>query len=332
MTADELLKRSRIELENVRTMMGRNAWIDCARAKRIEAVLAARGHHLRRCGGELIGPCPICGGCDRFAVNPKKALWNCRGCGKGGDVIALVRHLGGCSFTDAVELLTGEEGGVTDRAAVPPDPVRRAQAKAETTEHERRQHEKAARLWSQRRPIKGTIAEKYLHGRGISCPLAPTLAFLPPLKPEHRPAMVAAFALPDEIEPGLLGEPRNVDAVHLTLLKPDGSGKAEITTPKLIVGSPRSMPIVLAPPNDLLGLAIVEGIETGLSIYVSTGLGVWVAGSAGRIPALADEIPDCIECVTIYQEADRAGELQAAKLARLLFPRGVEVFVAEASP
>jgi hypothetical protein len=26
------------------------------------------GHRLRRCGGELVGPCPKCGGTNRFAV------------------------------------------------------------------------------------------------------------------------------------------------------------------------------------------------------------------------------------------------------------------------
>jgi hypothetical protein len=49
--------------------------------------------------------------------------------------------------------------------------------------------------------------------------------------------------------------------VHLTLLAPDGSGKADVEKPKLVVGPPGVLPIVLAPVNDLLGLAITEGIE-----------------------------------------------------------------------
>jgi hypothetical protein len=44
------------------------------------------GARLRRSGGEWIGPCPVCGGKDRFAINPSKGLWNCRGCGRGGEV------------------------------------------------------------------------------------------------------------------------------------------------------------------------------------------------------------------------------------------------------
>ena len=49
-----------------------------------------------------------------------------------------------------------------------------------------------------------------------------------PRKREDYPALIAAFAIPDEPDPGALGIPRSVDAVHLTLLKADGSGKADV--------------------------------------------------------------------------------------------------------
>jgi hypothetical protein len=115
-------------------------------------------------------------------------------------------------------------------------------------EYQRQQAEKAAWLWSKRRPIAGSIAERYLReARNYSGPLPPTLAFLPPLKPEHHPALIAAFALVDEPEPGLLGKPQNVTAIHLTLLKGDGSGKADTKPNKITVGSPLGKPIVLAP-------------------------------------------------------------------------------------
>ena len=65
------------------------------------------------------------------------------------------------------------------------------------------------------------------------------------------------------------------------------------------LGLPRGAPIVLAPVNDGLGLAITEGIEDGLSVYAATGLGVWAAGSAPLMPALADAVPNYVQCVTI---------------------------------
>src|SRR5262245_62593717 len=78
-----------------------------AKAVPIESELARRGHRLKPAGHELVGPCPVCGGRDRFAVHTKKRVWNCRGCGRGGDVIDLVKHLDGGTTTEAVRTLTG---------------------------------------------------------------------------------------------------------------------------------------------------------------------------------------------------------------------------------
>jgi phage/plasmid primase-like uncharacterized protein len=77
-----------------------------AKAVPIEKVIEQRGIALRRNGVEREGPCPICGGDDRFSINTKEHVWNCRGCEKGGDVIALVRHLDGCDLKTAVYTLT----------------------------------------------------------------------------------------------------------------------------------------------------------------------------------------------------------------------------------
>jgi hypothetical protein len=234
----------------------------------------------------------------------------------------MARHIDGSSFVEAVELLAGEQA----RPQARPSTAIKQQSIAD---YEREQHEKAAWLWSRRKPITGTIGERYLRARGITCPLPPTLAFLPPYRPEHHPAMIAAFGLCDEPEPGLLGSPRTVGSVHLTLLKPDGSGKADIAKPKITIGSPGNLPIVLAPVNDLLGLTIPEGIEDGLTAYEATCLGVWVAGSAGRMPKLADVIPSHVECVTIYAHNDEneAGQDGARGLAEALSHRDIEVII-----
>jgi hypothetical protein len=293
--------------------------IDRARAVSIEEEIARRGIKLRG-GIDRCGPCPVCGGTDRFSINTRKRCFFCRGCQVGGDVIALVQHLDGCDFGVAIATLTSD--GVRTHARTHPSP-----AKKQTANYERKQHQTSAWLWSRRQPVAGSIAEPYLPARGITCTLPKTLAFLPPAKPEHHPAMIAAFGIPDEPEPGILGEPHNVGAVHLTLLKADGSGKAAVEKPKIVVGSPGALPIVLAPANDLLGLAMVEGIEDGLTAFQATGLGVWVAGSAGRMPALANILPAYIECVTIFAHADEAGQRGARELAQELHRRGIEVII-----
>jgi DNA primase len=83
-------------------------WVQRAKAVPIEREIERRGFKLRRVGVEHIGPCPQCGGEDRFAINTKKQLFNCRGCGIGGDVIQLVEHLDGVDFNTACSQLTGQ--------------------------------------------------------------------------------------------------------------------------------------------------------------------------------------------------------------------------------
>jgi RecA-family ATPase len=95
-------------------------WKEQARAVPIMDEIARRGVALKREGNEFIGPCPLCRGDDRFAVNTKKQVWNCRGCGVGGDVIELVRHLDGVDFIEACTRLAGPppQNGKDHTAAV----------------------------------------------------------------------------------------------------------------------------------------------------------------------------------------------------------------------
>ena len=81
--------------------------IERARSVPIEQVINQRGIKLRG-KIEKSGPCPKCGGEDRFAINTKKQVWNCRQCDVGGDVIKLVEHLDNCGFVDACTTLIGE--------------------------------------------------------------------------------------------------------------------------------------------------------------------------------------------------------------------------------
>src|SRR5262249_25937848 len=83
-------------------------WVERARAVPIEQETERRGFKLRREGLERVGACLKCGGDDRFAINTKKQIFNCRGCGKGGDVIELVEHLDGVDFNTACTQLTGQ--------------------------------------------------------------------------------------------------------------------------------------------------------------------------------------------------------------------------------
>ena len=158
------------------------------------------------------------------------------------------------------------------------------------------------------------------------CPLPATLGFLP-ARGDHPPAMIAAFGLASEIEPGVLSIRVNaITGVHLTRLRSDGAGKIDDgSEAKIMVGHSKGSPIVLAPPNDLLGLAISEGIEDALSLHQATGLGAWAAGSASRLPALAEAVPPYIGCAAVVMDDDDAGRRHAPALVKCLNDRGIHV-------
>lgn len=55
---------------------------------------------------EYQGPCPAEGGMDRFSVNRKKGVWNCRGCSTGGhDGIGLAAHVAGLDLRNGAQFL-----------------------------------------------------------------------------------------------------------------------------------------------------------------------------------------------------------------------------------
>jgi hypothetical protein len=138
--------------------------------------------------------------------------------------------------------------------------------------------------------------------------------------------MIAAFGLPTEPEPGRFSiSGMAVGDIHLTRLLPDGSGRAMIESPKIMIGPASGLPIVLAPINDTGGLAIAEGIEDALSIHQVTGLGAWAAGCANRLPALASVVPTHVCGVTILVDDDEAGRKRSNELASRLTARGIDV-------
>ena len=268
--------------------------------------------------GKFDMSCPVCGPERRTAAN------------RGRKVLRVWCMEPG--FVTFFCVRCGEKGYVRDDSVSAPvrDPDRMARIRAEMVMRERRasdeQLNKARWLWSIRWPIARTLGETYLReARGYRGPLPATLGYLPP-RGEYPPAMIAAFGHTTEPEPGLLQiDDHAVRGVHITRLRADGFGKAGTGRDKLMVGHSVGFPIVLGPVNDLLGLAITEGIEDGLSVREATKLGAWVAGCASRMPALANTIPDFIEWVTGIVDDDDAGRRHAAELAARAQLRGIEV-------
>lgn len=90
--------------------------------------LAGRRRTAGTNGGEWKGPCPFCGGSDRFCVWPEHpdgcGRWWCRQCKRSGDAIDFVREKYNLDFDAAIRQLLGGTVPVEDDA---PDNARAAQ-------------------------------------------------------------------------------------------------------------------------------------------------------------------------------------------------------------
>jgi CHC2-type zinc finger protein len=308
--------------EGIPSGLGRDGWnalVDQARASDMLTVAQAHSARLRKSGGEWVGACPVCAtGNDRFAVNPTKSVFNCRGCCKGGrGPIDLEIFLSGCDFVAAVKQLT-------NTASLNGHHISSAKPTDATAQYEVKQHHKASWLWARRRPAAGSAVETYLRSRGYIGAIPPTIGYLP-ARGEHPHAMISAFALPNETAPGELGAPLVVRGVHLTKLLPDGSDRIREPGGKIIIGRPLGLPIAISGITDGLSLVITEGIEDALAYYADTGIGAWAAGNAPFIPSLAQSIPDYVTTVIIEQHVDTDEQAQraVAKFKLLLTQRPV---------
>jgi hypothetical protein len=136
-------------------------WIETARARDIHDVAIQFGCQLKREGHEWVGPCPVCGGKDRFAVNQHKRVFNCRGSEDGkGDCIALVMHVHGCDFLEAVERINGTPRPDRTRDESAEDRKRREQLyAARAQEYARREAEERAAMEAKAARDEASIAE-----------------------------------------------------------------------------------------------------------------------------------------------------------------------------
>jgi hypothetical protein len=148
-------------------------------------------------GGKLgvhDAPCPLCG---PLKSNPS---------GRRKRVLRIWRNEP--AFATYHCARCGEKGYVRDGTVRVADSAAIERARAEAAQREgireAKQLSTARWLWANRRPIHGSLAETYLReARGYQGSLPATLGFLP-ARGDYQPAMIAAFGLPEEPEPGLL--------------------------------------------------------------------------------------------------------------------------------
>ncbi|WP_235919533.1 toprim domain-containing protein [Aureimonas psammosilenae] len=264
------------------------------------------------------GPCPMCGGKDRFRFDDKggRGTWICSKCGA-GDGIELVKLFQGVEFREAAQLI---------EAQIDAAPVIGAKGQQPQTDGQKR--EEMRTLWQRSKPItKADVAGKYLHERIGRTEFSPALRFSPDeryaeagRKSSWHPAMIAKV---DPCDAAAKNGERA--ALHRTYLDALG-GKADVPSPRKMMGAmPTGAAVRLMPFTDVLGIA--EGIETALSASVLFDVPCWAALTAGLMQEW--QPPEGVGTIMVFgdNDASNTGQAAAYQLAARLKAKGLSVFV-----
>ncbi len=266
-------------------------------------------------GLDRSGPCPLCGGDDRFSIHTKKNQFHCRKCDlSGSGVIELVMQTKGLKFVDACELITGRM--LEDE--VDPEVARKAREKAEADDESRRlqaerYREKARRngyeIWTHSRRFQDfgehSAVATYLRLRGLDPERFKSLGINIVHELEAHPyrhevtkgdwqtlASGPAMALAIQRRDGSFG------AVHQTwidLTRP--KGRLVLTAPdgkqlssKKMLGSKKGGAIRIYTPDNPRRLVVGEGFETTATPLLydfSPDTAYWAAGDVGNMAGRA---------------------------------------------
>lgn len=252
---------------------------DRAKAKvSIEGYLKGESVKLVRSGKQMRGPCILCdGGTTKFKVAGDR--FYCFGCEKHGDVVALVAEHRRCEPYTAARWLLGEDVPVTAPAE------RRPVAPSGPSASDK----VAAEILAEAKPFAGSLAERYLLGRGIAAEVlalaAGNLRYHGSAKHHWDDAgghwvRAPALVVPVITAHGLTG------GVHVTYLDRSTGGKAQLSPakrmwgPQTFNGLPGGAWLIGPVAEARLGtdLVVAEGIETALSVATIA----WRKGIATR--------------------------------------------------
>lgn len=256
------------------------------------------------------GPCPACGGKDRFRFDNKAGdgTYYCSGCGS-GDGWSLLQKVLGCDFKEACNQVAQFVGQITPvsfttEPSVSPELLRKTFKESVPAE-------------------RNNLVGQYLNSRGITvCPesLRYHLKCWDGETKKNYPAMLAVVSLQDG----------TAVTMHRTYLDVKTAGKAEMENPKKLMPGLKKLTggaiRLMKPSAGVVGIA--EGIETALACYQHHGIPTWAAVNAVLLEAF--EPPAGIKKVYVFGDNDKNFVGQAAAFSlgkRLVMQNKIEVEV-----
>lgn len=301
------------------------------------------------------GPCPFCGGSDRYHWVGKKygGVWVCNSCTDDKYATGfnmLMQHMGYNSFREAAD-------DVRDFFGANPaiQPISREQRLAMgnemTPERVEKNRARMLKTWNEAREVtQGDPVSRYMQKRvpGMDFIPAdiryhPALEYwAPPPVGQDRPVLLGRF-------PAMLAYARASDGtlvqLHKTYLTPEGS-KADVPLAKktdLGVGVNSFAVRMMEPWGDKL--AVCEGLETGWASAMLRDLPIWpcLNGPALSMFELPQELHGRIRTLVIFADSDelkaigrkedgstswkRPGSVYAEKLAQRARKQGLRTLI-----
>jgi putative DNA primase/helicase len=244
------------------------------------------------------GPCPMCGGKDRFRYTDLngRGTWWCNNC-SGGNGIALAMKFTGMPFKELAQRIEGIIGNAPAR---------------QVREHRTDQQNRAAlnELWQSGLAIRpDDPVDRWFEARGVGMRNYPKCLRYgmdvrhsgPPVS--FHPAVLAMVTDPT-------GKPATIHKTYIT----EVGSKASVEKVRMFcAGSvPPGGAVRLAQPeDDVVGVA--EGIETALAATKLFGIPTWAALNAGGVERF--EPPADIQRLIIFGDNDQNGVGQRAAYA-----------------
>lgn len=263
---------------------------DAARGK-WKGILLTLGMDAKHLTGKH-GPCPMCGGEDRFRFDNKDGAgtYICNQCGAGTG-IDLVKAWKGWDFKTAAQAVDEVLGNV------PSDPP----GKPALSDENRRRLMNA--LWKASVPVdEFNPAGWYLESRVPGWQPCADLRFAEAAPVPGGGTSPALLALVRDAE----GNPATI---HRTFLTQDGA-KAAMDNPRALMPGdlPDSISVRLAEAGEVLGIA--EGIETALAAQAKFGVPCHAALTAGFLAKW--QPPEGVRKVIVFGDCDQSYTGQAA--------------------
>lgn len=242
------------------------------------------------------GPCPTCGGDDRFRFDNKegRGTWICSYCGAGNGIDLLMNCLD-ITFAEAAKHIDSITGRKQDKSYQPPRKDGQLNAIAK-------------RLCK----VGDDPVRKYLRSRGLSPSSGvrydPAAEYWQDGKLTTHPAMVVPFT-----------DSKNcIVAYHTTYLTPNGTKASVEVVRKNLPQKAILKGAALRLTDVCEHIGIAEGIETALAVMQLDKIPCWAASSTSQMATFVP--PKGIRSITIYADRDAsfAGEAAAYKLANKL--------------